>query len=220
MADDELIITIDKAFWPRGVMRGLTPLLRSLGDKHGNLVIAAVPNKHIMVKGPADRIEEVKAPLRELFEEHFPDAPVPEELGGEGEGQWEGEEPGGEDDCQAEVEAASPKISPKTTPAAAPSKPAAPSPPAAASRPAARSQPAAASGPVASAAEPDWLRKLSGLAETASAAVPAPEKKRVAELVAPVTAAKLVAAGTSAKPAQGRKQPRPAAMVAPDLLWE
>jgi len=93
MADDELIIPIDKQYWPRGVVRGLTPLLRDLGDKHGNLVIAAVPSKHIMIKGPADRIEEVKEPLRALIEEHFPDAPTPEELGGEGEGAWEEEAP-------------------------------------------------------------------------------------------------------------------------------
>eukprot|EP00929_Paragymnodinium_shiwhaense_P049455 TRINITY_DN24948_c0_g1_i1.p1 TRINITY_DN24948_c0_g1~~TRINITY_DN24948_c0_g1_i1.p1 ORF type:complete len:337 (-),score=122.53 TRINITY_DN24948_c0_g1_i1:154-1092(-) len=82
--DDELIIPIDKAFWPRGVLRGLMPLLRDLGDKHGNLVIAAVPNKHIMVKGPADGILKCKPGLLALFEEHFPDAPIPAELGGGG----------------------------------------------------------------------------------------------------------------------------------------
>uniref|UniRef100_A0A7R9ZZP4 Uncharacterized protein n=1 Tax=Pyrodinium bahamense TaxID=73915 RepID=A0A7R9ZZP4_9DINO len=87
MADDELILEIDKAFWPRGVMRGLTPVLRALGDKHGNVVIAAQPTKgSIMVKGSAEQIEAVKSELREIIEEHFPDAPVPEELLAEGEG--------------------------------------------------------------------------------------------------------------------------------------
>jgi len=66
-------------------MRGLTPLLRELGDRHGNLVVAAVPNKHIMVKGPQDRIKEAKAGLRALVEEHFPDAPIPKELDCDGE---------------------------------------------------------------------------------------------------------------------------------------
>jgi len=60
----------------------LPPVLRQLGDKHGNLVIAAVPNKHIMVKGPADSIESAKPGLLEIFEEYFPDAPIPPALGG------------------------------------------------------------------------------------------------------------------------------------------
>jgi hypothetical protein len=80
MADDELIIPIDKAFWPKGVARGLMPLLRSLGDKHGNLVIVAAPNKHIMVKGPQKGIDAVKPELKELIAVHFPDAPTPPEL--------------------------------------------------------------------------------------------------------------------------------------------
>jgi len=81
MADDELTLSIDKAFWPRGVVRGLTPVLRALGDKHGNLVIAAQPLKgEILVKGPADQIESAKEGLREIIEEHFPDAPLPAEL--------------------------------------------------------------------------------------------------------------------------------------------
>jgi len=89
MADDELVLPIEKAFWPKGVMRGLTTVLRTLGDRHGNLVIVAQPLKGtIMVKGPADKIEGVKPELREVIEEHFPDADVPEELlpGGAGGG--------------------------------------------------------------------------------------------------------------------------------------
>jgi len=101
MADDELIVPIDKAFWPRGVMRGLTPLLRALGDKHGNLVVAAVPNKHIMVKGPMNRIEEARPGLRALVEEHFPDAPIPQELGGDGTDGNEAEQEEGEEKTSA-----------------------------------------------------------------------------------------------------------------------
>eukprot|EP00421_Protoceratium_reticulatum_P045499 CAMPEP_0168452432 /NCGR_PEP_ID=MMETSP0228-20121227/49155_1 /TAXON_ID=133427 /ORGANISM="Protoceratium reticulatum, Strain CCCM 535 (=CCMP 1889)" /LENGTH=71 /DNA_ID=CAMNT_0008467093 /DNA_START=1 /DNA_END=213 /DNA_ORIENTATION=- len=71
MAEDELLLEIDKALWPRGVIRGLAPVLRQLGDKHGNLVIAAQPLKGvIMVKGPRDRIEQAKPELREIIEEH------------------------------------------------------------------------------------------------------------------------------------------------------
>eukprot|EP00927_Polykrikos_kofoidii_P062347 TRINITY_DN57154_c0_g1_i1.p1 TRINITY_DN57154_c0_g1~~TRINITY_DN57154_c0_g1_i1.p1 ORF type:complete len:300 (-),score=61.14 TRINITY_DN57154_c0_g1_i1:85-984(-) len=80
MADDELVIPIEKQFWPRGVLRGLNPLFRELGDKNGNIVIAASPNKHIMMKGPADKINSAKPGLRALIEEHFPDAPIPGEL--------------------------------------------------------------------------------------------------------------------------------------------
>lgn len=82
-ANDELIIPIEKAFWPRGVMRGLNPELRALGERHGNIVIAAKPNVHIMVKGPKKDIDSAKESLRALLEEHFPDAPIPEELGGD-----------------------------------------------------------------------------------------------------------------------------------------
>lgn len=170
MADDELIIPIDKAFWPRGVMRGLTPLLRSLGDKHGNLVIAAVPNKHIMLKGPANHIEAVKAPLRALVEEHFPEAPVPEELGGDAEE----EQPAAAAPAPA---AKSPKVEPKASPKRAPEPaPAAP-------------------------AKTSWFGGASKKAE-------------------PAATSKAAAAGSPSKPASGRKTPRPAAMVAPDLLWE
>lgn len=81
MAEDELIIPIDKALWPKGVTRGLTPALRELGDKHGNLVIVAQAAKgSIMVKGPLDRIEQAKPGLRAIIEEHFPDVDTPEEL--------------------------------------------------------------------------------------------------------------------------------------------
>eukprot|EP00933_Yihiella_yeosuensis_P008571 TRINITY_DN11408_c0_g2_i2.p1 TRINITY_DN11408_c0_g2~~TRINITY_DN11408_c0_g2_i2.p1 ORF type:complete len:296 (+),score=64.73 TRINITY_DN11408_c0_g2_i2:89-976(+) len=81
MADDELIVPIEKALWPRGVVRGLTPVLRDLGDKNGNIVIVAQPTKgHIMLKGPPDRIEAAKPGLIKIIEEHFPDADTPEEL--------------------------------------------------------------------------------------------------------------------------------------------
>jgi len=81
MADSELIVPIEQALWPKGVARSLSGVLRNLGDKHGNLVIVAQPTKgHIMVKGPADKIEEAKPGLRAIIEEHFPDADCPEEL--------------------------------------------------------------------------------------------------------------------------------------------
>eukprot|EP00931_Biecheleriopsis_adriatica_P023315 TRINITY_DN14753_c0_g1_i2.p1 TRINITY_DN14753_c0_g1~~TRINITY_DN14753_c0_g1_i2.p1 ORF type:complete len:285 (-),score=79.95 TRINITY_DN14753_c0_g1_i2:150-1004(-) len=81
MADDELIVNIEKALWPKGVVRGLAPVLRTLGDKHGGIVIAAQPLKgHIMMKGAADKIEEAKPGLRAIIEEYFPDADTPEEL--------------------------------------------------------------------------------------------------------------------------------------------
>jgi len=122
MADDELILPIDKAFWPRGVMRGLTPLLRNLGDQHGNLVIAAVPNKHIMVKGPNDRIEEVKVPLRALLEEHFPDWDIPEELGGAAAADEEEDAAWEEEPTPPVPPAPAPKPQPKAAPAPAPDK--------------------------------------------------------------------------------------------------
>ncbi|CAJ1404307.1 unnamed protein product [Effrenium voratum] len=81
MAESELIVHIEQALWPKGVVRSLSGLLRSLGDKHGNLVIVAQPTKgHILVKGPADKIEEAKPGLRAIIEEQFPDADCPEEL--------------------------------------------------------------------------------------------------------------------------------------------
>lgn len=83
MADDEVQIHIEKVFWPRGVVRGLTPALRALGDKHGNMVIAAQPTKGaLLVKGTPEQIAACRAALIALIEEHFPDAPLPVELGG------------------------------------------------------------------------------------------------------------------------------------------
>lgn len=107
MADDELLVNIDKAFWPRGVVRGLTPVLRALGDKHGNMVIAAQPTKgHIMLKGTPEQIEAAKSELNEIICEHFPDAPVPDELSaGDGKAEWHNEAEGG----QAEEEAPAPR---------------------------------------------------------------------------------------------------------------
>merc|ERR1719229_953828 len=100
-------------------MRGLPPILRGLGDKHGNLVIAAVPNKHIMVKGPADKIKEVMPSLREIFEEHFPEAPLPPELGGAAE-------EGNQEEQYQEEEEQIPEPEPPKPPE--PAKPAAPEP--------------------------------------------------------------------------------------------
>mmetsp|Transcript_89583 Transcript_89583/g.109626 ORF Transcript_89583/g.109626 Transcript_89583/m.109626 type:complete len:292 (+) Transcript_89583:48-923(+) len=81
MGDSELIVPIDQALWPKGVARSLSGVLRNLGDKHGNLVIVAQPTKgHIMVKGPAEKIQEAKPGLRTIIEEHFPDADCPQEL--------------------------------------------------------------------------------------------------------------------------------------------
>jgi len=127
MASDELILEIDKVFWPKGVMRGLTPLLREVGDKHGNLVVAAVPNKHIMVKGAGDKIEEAKPELRRLIEEHFPDAPIPEELGGGGAGAAAEEEETGWEEEEAPAPAAS--VVPTPPPQAQLASPAEPLPP-------------------------------------------------------------------------------------------
>eukprot|EP00435_Cladocopium_sp_Y103_P030898 s1069_g7.t1 len=81
MSDSELIVPIEQALWPKGVARSLSGVLRNLGDKHGNLVIVAQPAKgYIMVKGPAEKIQEAKPGLRAIIEEHFPDADCPEEL--------------------------------------------------------------------------------------------------------------------------------------------
>lgn len=83
MAEDELNISIDKAAWPAGVMRSLASQLRTLGDTHGNLVIIALPAKGlIMIKGPMHQIVGAKPDLRQLVEEYFPDADMPQELGG------------------------------------------------------------------------------------------------------------------------------------------
>jgi len=144
MAEDELVLNIEKAFWPKGVMRGLTTVLRTLGDKHGNLVIVAQPLKGtIMVKGPADKIEEVKPELREVIEEHFPDADVPEELLA----------PGCAGDTEA-AEAAEGAPEPEAAPApeAPPAKPTPPAPPAPhkpSAEPAVRGRPAAVLAPAA-----------------------------------------------------------------------
>lgn len=81
MGDSELIVHIEQALWPKGVVRSLSGVLRNLGDKHGNLVIVPQPTKgHIMVKGPAEKIAEAKPGLRAIIEAHFPDADCPEEL--------------------------------------------------------------------------------------------------------------------------------------------
>ncbi|CAE7790680.1 unnamed protein product, partial [Symbiodinium sp. CCMP2456] len=109
------------ALWPKGVVRSLSGVLRNLGDKHGNIVIVAQPTKgHIMVKGPADKIEEAKPGLRAIIEEHFPDADCPEELK-EGAQAMEVEQP------QAPTPAPAPAPAPTpAAPAAAKSAPAAP----------------------------------------------------------------------------------------------
>lgn len=124
MGDSELIVPIEQALWPKGVARSLSGVLRNLGDKHGNLVIVAQPAKgHIMVKGPAEKIEEAKPGLRAIIEEHFPDADCPEEL-------LEG---------PVEVSQAQP-AEPAAMPPASPASPASP--------PAASASAAAASAPV------------------------------------------------------------------------
>eukprot|EP00439_Symbiodinium_sp_Y106_P022550 s2060_g2.t2 len=114
--ETELIVSIDQALWPKGVVRSLSGVLRSLGDKHGNIVIVAQPTKgHIMVKGPADKIEEAKPGLRAIIEEHFPDADCPEDRA------MEVEEP------KAPTPAPAPAPAPMpAAPAAAKSAPAAP----------------------------------------------------------------------------------------------
>ena len=128
MGDTELLVHIEQALWPKGVARSLSGVLRNLGDKHGNLVIVAQPTKgYIMVKGPADKIEEAKPGLRAIVEEHFPDADCPEELL----------------DGPQEVTPPEPPAPAAPTPAA-PAAPAAPAPTAAAASKPASSTPAQA----------------------------------------------------------------------------
>lgn len=112
MPDIELLLKIDAQFWPKGVMRSLPSLLRNLGDKHGNLVIAAVPSKHIMVKGDSGQIDKAKPAIRELITAHFPDAPMPEELAEEVAAPVPSPEPAPTPSPKVEPKAA-PKIEPK-----------------------------------------------------------------------------------------------------------
>jgi len=129
MAEDELNIEIDKAYWGKGVVRGLQPLLRELGDKHGNLVVVMQQTRgNIMLKGPSAHIEAAKPGLRALIEEHFPDAPMPEALS-DGAAQ-------DEDCCMAEEAPEPVEEKPAPAPPAAPAaKPAAPSKPAETAKP-------------------------------------------------------------------------------------
>lgn len=190
MADDELHVTIEKAYWPKTVIRGLAPVLRQLGDKHGNIVLAALPAKGvIMVKGPQDRIEAVKPALLEVIRDYFPDAPVPPELGGgqqggheeqwqeeqwqeeqwqDDGGQWQEGEGGYQDQEQYAPE-------PQAAAAAAPAAPAAAAKPAAA----------------------------------APSKKKAAAKRAVEAHVAP-----------SGPPVTFRQRPKAPAMASPDLLWE
>lgn len=120
MAEDELLIPIDQALWPKGVVRGLTPVLRELGDKHGHLVIVPQPTKGvIMVKGPLDKVEEAKPGLKAIIEEHFPDLEeMPEELSAGRGAQIELEAAAAEEACCAdeEKEVAAPVAPPSQTP--------------------------------------------------------------------------------------------------------
>lgn len=85
MADDELVIEIEKHHWRPAITRALQPVLRSLGDKHGNLVIAARPTQgEILVKGEPSAIEGAKKELTDIITEYFPDAELPAELTGAG----------------------------------------------------------------------------------------------------------------------------------------
>lgn len=120
MADDELLVNIEKDFWPKGVMRSLPPLLRKLGDKHGNLVLAAQPAKGvILVKGAADMIEAAKPELAELIAVHFPGAPVPDELTEGGGRAAAEEEPDVDMDEEEEEETKAPEEpAPKAAPSA------------------------------------------------------------------------------------------------------
>lgn len=215
MADDELILPIEKCYWPKSVMRGLTPLLRQLGDRHGNLVIAAVPNKHIMVKGPADRIEGVKPELRELLEEHFPDAPIPEELGGGGEGEGEEEWAGEEEAAEEEPEPAAPEPpkAPAPAPAPAPKKETKASPAVKAA--------ASSAKPDAKVTPPQWLLKQQGKKMTLEPEIKkAGSIKKVGHSTIATKKLEALKKGPTPESVSGRKQPRPAAIASPDLLWE
>jgi hypothetical protein len=92
MADDELHIRIEKCFWPK-TTRALMPVLRQLGDKNNNITIVAMAAKQeIMVKGAKKDVDAALPGLKEIIEEHFPDAPLPEELGGQSTAPEEEEE--------------------------------------------------------------------------------------------------------------------------------
>jgi len=81
MGQDELLVTIDKAHWPKNVLRVLMPALRKLGDSHGHIIVAPQPARGvILLQGAAKHLEAAKPGLRALIEEHFPDAEVPHAL--------------------------------------------------------------------------------------------------------------------------------------------
>lgn len=213
MGDDELIVHIDKAYWPKSIVRGLAPELRKLGEKHGNMTIAALQAKgQIMVKGAPDQIEQVKEPLRALIEEHFPDAPIPEELGGGGYGeeeQWEEDAPPEEEEAPPEPAPALPPTPPpvpKAAPAPAPAAPAKPT--AAEPAPAAPAKPAAAKPRAPPPAEPE--------------AAPSGPRSVLGRLFGGSTKAAKALARPAApqQPVKGRKLPRPSGAAPPDLIWE
>eukprot|EP00913_Durusdinium_trenchii_P014093 g13227.t1 len=81
MAQEELQVAIDKAHWPKNVLRVLMPALRKLGDSHGHIIVAPQPARGIIhLQGAAKHIEAAKPGLRALIEEHFPEADIPKEL--------------------------------------------------------------------------------------------------------------------------------------------
>lgn len=191
MADDELLVKIDKAFWPKGVMRGLTPVLRELGDKHGNLVIAAQQAKGvIMVKGTAAQIEAVKPGLKDVIEEHFPDAPLPEELE-EGAGVAASEPPPPAPEPPAKPEA--------------PPKAKAPAPAAKANVP---PTPAKAKEVSPAQAEAPRTGIMGRLAKALKGATSTKEGSEAG------------GAASSVMEIRGPKRPRPSTHSSPDLLWE
>merc|ERR1719240_1214104 len=74
---DEVNLEVPKHLWPKGVTRALATVLRELGDKHGQIVIAAQMSKGvIMMKGPEENIEEAKPELRSILAAHFPDVDI------------------------------------------------------------------------------------------------------------------------------------------------
>eukprot|EP00931_Biecheleriopsis_adriatica_P117984 TRINITY_DN93454_c0_g1_i1.p1 TRINITY_DN93454_c0_g1~~TRINITY_DN93454_c0_g1_i1.p1 ORF type:complete len:535 (-),score=182.81 TRINITY_DN93454_c0_g1_i1:51-1622(-) len=89
----ELVVEIEKAYWPKMVMRALTPALRKLGDAHGHLIAAAQPSKGtIMLKGEKEQVEAAKSGLRAIVLEHFPEADMPKELAQDGDAVGGGQE--------------------------------------------------------------------------------------------------------------------------------
>lgn len=111
MADDELVIEIEKYHWRPAVTRSVQPELRKLADKHGlNMAAAQQAKGQILIKGDPAAVKKAKPDLIAMLQEHFPDADL--DVG---------------ETAPPPAAAPSPKTSPKAAPKTAP-KAAAPAP--------------------------------------------------------------------------------------------